>query len=127
LTRTRHRNRKHEIIQTLGLDLKPQERDDILKTINTIHMKKSKNPFPPKRQWFSESPEITQLWREQLTIGKLHDKRQSRYPIVTARPNNKDWRRVVKSDEDIIVRDAESNEIVLLVMRNLCGDPEVLE
>ncbi|KAA8892671.1 hypothetical protein FN846DRAFT_788964, partial [Sphaerosporella brunnea] len=33
----------------------------------------------------------------------------------------------VKSDEDIIVRDADTNQIVLLVMRNFCGDPEVLE
>ncbi|KAA8895329.1 hypothetical protein FN846DRAFT_758948, partial [Sphaerosporella brunnea] len=92
-----------------------------------IWMRKSKTPFPPERQWLSESPEITQLWRKQFTKGKLHDKRKSRYPIVTARPNDQDWRRVVKSDEDIIVRDAESNEIVLLVMRNFCGDPEVLE
>jgi hypothetical protein len=127
LTRTGHRNRRRDLIKTLGLDQKPHEREEILQSINTIRMRKSKTPFPPKRQWLSESPEITQLWREQLTVGKLHDKRQSRYPIVTARPNNKDWRRVVKSDEDIIVRDAESNEIVLLVMRNFCGDPEVLE
>jgi hypothetical protein len=127
LTRTRHRNKRDNLIQTLGLDQKPQERDNILKSINTIHMKKSKTPFPPKRQWLSESHEITQLWNEHLTTGKLHDNRRSRYPIVTARPNNKDWRRVVRSDEDIIVRDAKTNEIVLLVMRNFCGDPEVLE
>jgi hypothetical protein len=36
LTRARHRNRRHAIIQTLGLDRKPQERDDILKGINWI-------------------------------------------------------------------------------------------
>jgi hypothetical protein len=107
--------------------MRQDERDEILRNIETIFLQKSRGPFPPSQNWISESAENAARWRAHLATVRRHDDRRARYPVMTIPPADQRWKRVVRANEDIIVRDKDTGEIVLLVMRNFCGDKDVLE
>jgi hypothetical protein len=126
-TRLQYRNRKQNLIKTLGLNLGPDERDEILRNIDTIFLEKRRTPFPPSQNWISESAENAARWQAHLGTVRRHDDRRARYPVMTITPEDPRWKRVVHANEDIIVRDQNTGDIVFLVMRNFCGDKDVLE
>jgi hypothetical protein len=71
--------------------------------------------------------ENTARWSTHLATVRLHDDRRARCPVLTVTPGDDRWRLVVRANENLIVRDEDTREIVLLVMLKFCGDKDVLQ
>ncbi|KAH7920021.1 hypothetical protein BV22DRAFT_986498, partial [Leucogyrophana mollusca] len=81
--------------------------------------------YPPKNHWIYEQDSIGQLWENHIRFGKQPDTRKPRHPLLKV--DHSKLQLVIKASENHIVRDAKTNEIVAVVIRDFCGHPGVLE
>jgi hypothetical protein len=65
------------------------------------------------------------LWTAHLKTNRLHDARTARRPVL-ADDSQQSWQRVIGPEESVIVRDSNSGDIILVVIREFYADPGVL-
>jgi hypothetical protein len=121
-----YRVQKQQLTRSMGLDWSADRRDQFLSSLPNLQLPKLKKPWPPKNVWLSESTDTAHLWRSHFQHGRLHDKRTKRKPVIVSTKDSS-WVKIIRADESAIVRDAASGKIILIVIRNFCGNQEVLD
>jgi hypothetical protein len=121
-----YRVKKQQLIRTMGLNWSADRRDQFLSSLPSLQLPKLQKPWPPKDVWLSESTDTAHLWRRHFQHARLHDKRTKRKPVIVA-TTDRPWTKIIRADENAIVRDAASGKIILIVIRNFCGNQEVLD
>ncbi|TFY58816.1 hypothetical protein EVJ58_g6174, partial [Rhodofomes roseus] len=83
--------------------------------------------YPPKGFLACETEVSKAGWSDWVLTRNLHDKRDTQAALRAMLCVDPDMLKlIVPKDKDVIVRDEETGEIVLIVRRNLCSDAEVL-
>ncbi|KAI0729088.1 hypothetical protein C8Q72DRAFT_778702 [Fomitopsis betulina] len=81
-------------------------------------------PYPDLFHWVCETAEIAELWDDWVHKAKLADQRMSRRPMLIEDPEK--LAIIIAADQNAIIRDSETGEIVALVIRDWCADPAVV-
>jgi hypothetical protein len=92
--------------------------------MKTIYVSKLKTPYPPKYKWIVESDAIADLWRDHIDNGPQPDKRHQRYPLFLLDPAQLSLD--IDSNTSLIVRDQETKELVMFIIRNFTGHRALL-
>lgn len=106
-------------------------RDDYVATIPSTTLSQLTAEYPPHRRDVCETEEIKTVWTE-YRHGRPHpDRREAKanggsWPSMVILDETK-LQKVVGEDESIIIYDSETQEVVAVVLRDVCGDPGVLE
>ena len=77
------------------------------------------NPYPPKYHWIVESEAIAKLWRYYIEEGPQPDKRHKRNPLFMHDPARLQFD--ADSNTSVIVYDQQTNELVMVILRNFTG------
>ncbi|KAF8456198.1 hypothetical protein BGX38DRAFT_1163203 [Terfezia claveryi] len=75
--------------------------------------------------WVAETPDIFKEWEGYLKTYKLADRRHGRFPTICL--NTQKLQLDVSSRESVIIRDADSNDLVGVVIRNFSNDAGLLK
>ena len=117
------RNYHRKIIRDAGLNWKsPKQqisRDQRFENARKIYAPYLHIPYPPRGEWIVEHPEVMHLWKKYLTKRKLPDKRGSHAPLHMIDMDA--LFALVGPSEDAIVYDKDTEEVVLVVYRNICA------
>jgi hypothetical protein len=81
-------------------------------------------PYPPTYKWIVESKTIADLWQEHIEESKQPDKRHKRHPIFMLDEEKLQYD--VESNEDVLIYDKETEELVMVILRGFTGHPELL-
>jgi hypothetical protein len=93
--------------------------------VEKILLRRLKSAYPPKGKWICESEEIHDLWHYHLRYDPKADNRLPRHePIVI---DHSKLQRVIPADQSCIIRDKDSDDIVLIVLRDVVADMGVLD
>lgn len=86
---------------------------------------KKESAYPPVDEWIVESEEVHQMWHHRINVAPLPDSRQARHSMHLLDPSllNID----LDSHSSAIFKDRDTNEVVMVVMRNFCRDKAVLD
>ena len=111
----------------LGLSRSREERDQFVASIPILDLQPlpPEQLYPPDDSWISESALATREWEAKLTTATLRDPRARRRPLVQI--DGSGYRRIVRREESAIIRDAKSEQVVLVVIRDFIRVPQVLE
>ena len=122
------RNYHRKIIRDAGLNWKsPKQkifRDQRFKNARKIYAPYLDIPYPPRGEWVVEHPDVMHLWKTYLTKRKLPDKRGSHAPLHMIDFDS--LFALIGPDEDAIVYDKDTEEVVLVVYRNICAAGELV-
>lgn len=123
------RNYHRKIIRDAGLNWKsPKQkisRDQRFENARKIYAPFLHIPYPPRGEWVVEHPNVMHLWKKFLTKRKLPDKRGSHAPLHMI--NMDSLFALIGPDEDAIVYDEDTGEVVLIVYRNICAADELVD
>jgi len=122
-----HRSQKHTFIHRIRLDSSPDSRDAFLGAIKIFHISQLGTPYPSVKHWICETDDIDHKWRDFLhNDPKAHpDRRRPRLPIF--RLDHTKLQLDIKANEDALVYDETSNELLMVVIRNFGRDPNLLK
>jgi hypothetical protein len=123
---TIHRHKKVDFIRRIGLDWSSATRDSFLGATRTIYLPKLDIPYPVAKHWICETDEVDDKWRDYLYNDPRSqpDRRRPRLPISRLDPAK--LQLDIKADENALVYDKKTGELVLVVIRNFCQDPDLL-
>jgi hypothetical protein len=121
-----NRNNKVDFIHRIGLNWSPDTRDLFLSGLKPVYLPKLRAPYPPINHWMCESDAIYDKWSDYLKHDPRAqpDKRRPRQPIFRCDPSRLSLD--IETDQSTIVYDADSKELILLVLRNFSSDPDLL-
>lgn len=121
-----HRNMKLDFVHRIGLNWSPATRDFFFKGMRTVLLPKLATPYPVRKQWICESDAIDEKWRSYLKHDPRAqpDKRRPRQPIF--RIDSSCLSLDIGADQSAIVYDASTGELIMLVIRDFCSDPDLL-
>ncbi|KAF8415349.1 hypothetical protein EV426DRAFT_630101 [Tirmania nivea] len=94
-------------------------------SIRVIHLRKLNEIYLPMRYWVAKSPGIFEEWKEYLKTYKLANRRHARFPTICS--NISKLQLDVSATESVIIRDADSNDLVGVVIRNFGNDEGLLK
>lgn len=119
--------RRKQLIEDLGLT--PKSRHSRLAGIRTVHLPRLAAPYPPPERDIYETEEIGDIWRKYREDNEHPDTRSKTtgHWMEMEKLDKEKLPLIVEPDESVIVRDADTNEIVAVVIRKFCGNDEVLE
>jgi hypothetical protein len=83
-----------------------------------------KTPYPPKYNWIVESETIQDLWQNHIQNSPQPDKRHKRYPLTLI--DSAKLQFDARPGTDYIIRDEETKELVMVIIRNFTGHPALL-
>ncbi|KAG0126489.1 hypothetical protein HOY82DRAFT_542595 [Tuber indicum] len=123
------RQMRKNLLRQMGLS-SPETGLQFLKANNIsiieVSFQTIKNQYPPHHAWIYEKEEIGDQWKCHLEEGKMHDKRNSRYPLHFLDP--KKLQQDILPNESAMFVDHETKKLVGLVLRNFSGsNAEVLK
>jgi hypothetical protein len=123
---TDHRNKKVDFIHRIGLNWSSATRDLFLKGVKTVYLRKRQTPYPPINHWICESEVIDDKWSDYLKYDRraLPDVRGKRPPIFHIDPSLLSLD--IGLDDSQVVYDAHTGDLIMLVIRNFSGDPDLL-
>lgn len=81
-------------------------------------------PHPPTYHWIVESETIANLWRNHIENAPQPDKRHKRYPLSMIDPAKLQFDACPNTDH--IIYDRETQELVMVIIRNFTGHPGLL-
>lgn len=123
------RNCHRKIIRDAGLNWKsPKQknlRDQRFANARKIYAPYLDIPYPPRGEWVVEHPNVMHLWKKYLSKRKLPDKRGSHAPLHTIDFDS--LFALIGPNEDAIVYDKDTEEIILIVYRNICAVAELVD
>ena len=94
--------------------------------VKTVYFPKLGTPYPPINQWICESEAIESKWSDYLK----HDPRAQpdqhckRQPIFCIDPT--DLSLDIGADQSAVVYDANSGDLIMLILWNFTSDPDLL-
>jgi hypothetical protein len=120
------RNIKQDFIHRIGLSWSPATRDSFLMEVEPFFLPRLTTPYPRIKQWICESATIDDKWRSYLKYDPRAqpDKRQPRKPIFRMDPHQLSLD--IGPDKSAIVYDANTGELIMLVLRDFCAEPDLL-
>lgn len=89
-----------------------------------VKARSGKGLYPPPKTWVVESKTIQNLWKKHIRSAPLPDKRGKRHPIHMLQRHKLQYN--LRADESAIFVDADSDEVVMVVMRGFCKNTEVV-
>jgi hypothetical protein len=123
---TQHRNLKLDFIHRIGLNWSPATRDVFFQGVKTVFLQKLRTPYPPIKHWICESASIDDKWSNYLKFDPRAqpDRRRERQPIFHIHPSHLSLD--IEADQSVVVYDAATGRLILVVLRNFCSDPHLL-
>ncbi|KAL8729857.1 MAG: hypothetical protein Q9181_004853 [Wetmoreana brouardii] len=97
-----------------------------IRIIQTVYLKRLAKEYPPHKKWACETEEIVAIWQKAFKDEKLCKTKHIKV-TETFLVKEEDFKLVIKEDESCIVIDAETNELVVVAIRNLVEDAKFLE
>ncbi|TFY51964.1 hypothetical protein EVJ58_g10279, partial [Rhodofomes roseus] len=122
------RRRAHKsFVSKVGLSRtpNPERIKQLEETTPTIYLGKLKSAYPELFHWICENEEIMDGNEYFVKYERQADRRLSRRDMLLENPAK--LAHVVRADENAIIRDSDTGKIVAFVLRDFCGDAEVLE
>ena len=123
-----HKRQQHKQL-TEDLGLTPKARHSRLAGVPTHQLPLLASPYPPPERDIYKTEEIATIWRNHRK-GKKHPNGRSKKTGHWMKLEKLDEAKlalVVGVNESVIVQDAESNDIVAVVLRQFSGNDEVLD
>ncbi|KAL4065051.1 hypothetical protein J3A83DRAFT_4190494 [Scleroderma citrinum] len=80
--------------------------------------------YPPKGYWWYEKEIIKERWEPLVQEGKQADKRKKQYPLFQV--NQSALQHYIGVDEQAIIKDSKTDEIIAIILRNFCKEQSVL-
>ncbi|KAF8424318.1 hypothetical protein EV426DRAFT_599443 [Tirmania nivea] len=121
--RQKRRSLRRNLLHHTGLSGSGSQTTDT--SIRVIHLRKLNETYPPMGYWVAESPSIFEEWKEYLKTYKLADRRHARFPTTCL--NTSKLQLDVSATESVIIRDADSNDLVGVAIRNFGNDEGLLK
>jgi hypothetical protein len=125
--KTHKKQQRKQLVENLGLT--PKTRHSRIANIRTVRLTRLEAPYPPPMRDIYETEEIGDIWHNHRN-GKEHPDGRSRttgHWMELEKLDKSMLSLIVGPDESVIVRDAQTDEIVSVVIRDFCGDCEVLD
>ncbi|KAI1344330.1 hypothetical protein F5Y15DRAFT_109626 [Xylariaceae sp. FL0016] len=110
----------------LGLNWSAAERDAYIKGIKVVDLPRLSDPYPMDNYYVAGTPLAKEQWTEYWRGKPLKDPRYNkgrRRDILDLEPDK--LRYIVRQDESVIFRDADTQEISLVILRNVVPDDDV--
>ena len=122
-----HHSQKRTFIHRISLDSSPDSRDAFLGAIKIFCISQLGTPYPSVKHGICETDDIDHKWHNFLyNDPKAHPNLHCpRLPILCL-----DLTKLqldIKADEDALVYDETSNELLMVVIRNFSRDPNLLK
>ncbi|KAH9911012.1 uncharacterized protein B0H18DRAFT_893745 [Fomitopsis serialis] len=97
------------------------------KNANSVRVKalEASEVYPEFDTWVAESLQIRVCWTRAIEEGKQADRRHKRHPIEREEAERLAYE--VRENENVVFRDIDSGEIIMIVLRNFCRDALVVE
>ena len=130
--RSLHRRQHRQLARQLRIEKASiSTRDGYLSTVPTLALTRLQEEYPPHRHDVCETEEILTIWADYRSTKKHPDKREARanggsWPETTILDKTK-LQKVVEADESAIIHDSKTGEVIAVVLRDVCGDPGILE
>ncbi|KAF8446951.1 hypothetical protein BGX38DRAFT_1143056 [Terfezia claveryi] len=115
--RQKRRTLRRNLLHQTGLSLGSQTTNT---SIRVIYVWKLHETYPPMGYWVAESPEIFEEWEQYLKTYKLADRQHARFPTMCL--NTAKLQVDIAATESVIIRDADSNDLMGVVIRNFSND-----
>lgn len=121
-----HRHKKVDFINRIGLNWSPATRDHFIANTRTFFLTKLSTPYPIVQQWICETDSINSKWADYLQNDPKAqpDRRRPRLPIFHMNPAK--LQLDIETDKNALVYDRNSGELIMLVIRNFCSEPNLL-
>lgn len=123
------RNRKRNFLVENDMTKAYRENPDRLiyssEAVEKISMARRAVAYPPLGKWVCETDSIRKLWHYHLRYDPQADKHLPRHEPVVIAESKLD--RVIEENQSCIIRDSITNEIVLIVLRDIISDMDVLD
>ncbi|KAI1385378.1 uncharacterized protein F4822DRAFT_432228 [Hypoxylon trugodes] len=113
-------------IKDLGLNWTPAQKEAYLSKIKVVYLPRLKDPYPENDFYVAGTPKAKEQWDDYWadkfppTVRKPYTIRRETLDMDISR-----FKYIVKQDESIIVRDADTKELVFVAIRDLIPDDEV--
>ena len=124
--RTNQLSKRKQLVEDLGLT--PKTRHSRLEGVQTIHLPRLPEPYPPAQQDIYETEKIAKIWKDYREMKKHPDPRSGLggWPELEKLDPSK-LTHTIAADESIIIRDRDSGTIAVVVLRNFSGNQDVLD
>jgi hypothetical protein len=126
-----HRKEHRAFLEEVGITLEWMVNVNVFlwenpSRVKAITLPKLRKPFPSPRTWICETPEIYSLWNKFIKSGGLVSDKRLKQGIPRL-VREEDMTLVIDENTSCIVRDKDTNEIVLLVLRDFCANMDLLD
>ncbi|KAI0114571.1 hypothetical protein F4776DRAFT_673844 [Hypoxylon sp. NC0597] len=114
------------VIEELGLNWTPDQRDAYLSTVKIVDLPRLAEPYPPKDFFVAGTPKSGGQWGVYWNGKPLKDPRYNRglrRGIIDFDYSRLKY--IIQQDESVIFRDADTKDIVLVVLRNFIPNEEL--
>ncbi|RYP80725.1 hypothetical protein DL769_002322 [Monosporascus sp. CRB-8-3] len=112
----------------LGLNWTPEERDEYISNIKVVDLPRLEEPYPINDFFTAGTPKAKRewdaYWKEKQLVDPRYNKGQRR-AIINLDKSRLQY--VIKQDESVMFRDADTKELVLVVLRNFIPDDNIRE
>ncbi len=118
---------KQNFIETAGLNWKAVDKEAFLSSI-TVYKEKARpfdDPYPPLDVLMAETKSISNINHKFFYTDKIHDKRDKRRPIKPIKES--EIQRDIRYDQSAIIRDADDDSLVGMVIRNVCKNTDAID
>ena len=96
--------------------------------MENIYLRRLKTPYPPPLHDIYETETIADIWQNHRNKTPHPDPRSGLHGWPDLKKlNSSKLSYIVAGNESVIIRDADSGEIVAAVLRHFAGNDEVLE
>lgn len=114
--------------ETLGLDWTPEQRADYLSHVKVVDIARLEEPYPVNDYYTAGTPKAKKqwdaYWHGKPLIDRRYNKGQRRQILNL---DTSELQYIIKQDESVIFRDADTQELVLIILRGFVPDEDVRE
>lgn len=117
-----------QYVETLGLKWTPEQRDQYLDNVKVVDITRLEEPYPVNDYFTAGTPKAKKQWDAFWHNKPLCDRRNNkgkRRQILNLDTSRLQY--IIKQDESVMFRDADTKELVLVVLRDFVPDEDVRE
>lgn len=112
--------------EMLGLNWTPEQRDQYLSNVKVVDIARLKEPYPANNYYTAGTPKAKKQWETYWNGKPLYDRRYNkgqRRHILNIDTSRLQY--IIRQNESVVFRDADTNELVLVVLRSFVPDEYV--